>query len=1017
MVYVVLQAVCKSCSRVLLHGDTRDKYIRILRNKKLEWLNKRNIRAAIIALCKKEKRCAYCNAINGVVKKVPNVHWMKVIHDKYKDKHALDEKETLLNSFEEIKAHKKDVEPLLRKITEDLNPLVVYELFKRIPDCDVPLLVMTLENGGRPERLLLTHVLVPPVCIRPSVAMDAGAGSNEDDLTIELKHIIELNQCLREDIEKGAKTGATTEHWNILQYQCAKYINGEIHGLPQNRDSKPVRGLVQRLKGKTGRFRGNLSGKRVNFSGRTVISPDPNLSVEQVGVPEDVARRLTYPERVTPYNIEWLRKLIRNGPDKHPGAMFVRKLKRKAQCLLYGDLNMIAESIEVGDIVERHLVDDDVALFNRQPSLHKMSIMSHRVKVLKWRTFRFNECVCAPYNADFDGDEMNLHVPQTEESRIDALTLMRTRDNFITPRNGEPLVCANQDFLTSSYLMSQKDLFMTRDQFCQVLSFLGDASEEIDLPLPAIIHPVKLWTGKQVYKLLLRPNSRSGVEVNLQLQARNYKGPKSSAYDIDFELPPWMCPKDGYVIFKNSELMCGNLCKKTLGGCKEGLIFTLCNDHSNKEAAHAMNRLTKMCTRWLTTWGFSIGIDDVTPSPNFNAAKQKIIDEKYAVVDDLIASYNKGTLALRAGCNLVETLESQVSGNLSEVREKVGKKAMEELPKHNAPFIMATCGSKGSQINISQMVACVGQQIVNGKRIAEGFIERTLPHFERNAFAPAAKGFVSSSFYSGLNGPEFFFHTMGGREGLVDTAVKTAETGYMQRRLMKALEDLVQQYDNTVRSFNNVVQFTYGDDGLNPKTMENNGRPVNFMRLVAVVKNTHPFREGVDEDLYPFEIRKIGSHHVNLPAFQRLLPEGKKFLQEIEAFCDALATSIEKEREQLGMPCLSNASDLAKHKNELVAYNRPNFAAGFNKSKHESLFASTKEWKAKIRNGNPRAMKELAAIILHNTKSVTRNQLEQVFVIALNKIRTSQMEPGEAVGAIAAQVLTIYLYFHSTFLL
>lgn len=292
--------------------------------------------------------------------------------------------------------------------------------------------------------------------------------------------------------------------------------------------------------------------------------------------------------------------------------------------------------------------------------------------------------------------------------------------------------------------------------------------------------------------------------MNLELKERNYDGPSPKS-----GLAVCMCPNDGYVVIRNSQVLAGNLCKSTLGGSKKGLFFELIRDHSSDEAARCMQRLTKGITRWLTDYGFSIGINDVIPSADLNATKENVIRRNYKRCYELIDRFRRGKLVCRPGCNEDETLESEMSGAhgrcpgvgprpgspsltarprtglLSDVRDLTGQECMRVLPTHNAPKVMATCGSKGSALNICQMVACVGQQVVNGHRIPNGFVNRTLPHFEPHAKAPAAKGFVANSFYSGLNAMEFFFHTMGGREGLVDTAVKTAETGYMQRRLVK----------------------------------------------------------------------------------------------------------------------------------------------------------------------------------------------------------------------------------------
>ena len=329
-----------------------------------------------------------------------------------------------------------------------------------------------------------------------------------------------------------------------------------------------------------GRFRGNLSGKRVDFSARTVISPDPNLRVDQVGVPEHVAKIMTYPERVNRYNLQRLQALVVNGPDVHPGANMIRTSQR-THTLMYGDRTKSAAALQIGDVVERHMVDDDIVLFNRQPSLHKMSIMAHRVKVMPWRTFRFNECACTPYNADFDGDEMNMHLPQTEEARAEASELMSITNNLITPRNGEPLVAATQDFLTGAYLLTRKNVFFSRSEFCRLISYMSDGRDKVDIPTPAVVKPRALWTGKQVFSLLVCPNREVRSRVNVESAEKFYTSGK------------FMCLADGYVLFRSGELLTGSVGKKTLGGeSKTGLFYVLIRDYGAAEA-------TRSCSTFL----------------------------------------------------------------------------------------------------------------------------------------------------------------------------------------------------------------------------------------------------------------------------------------------------------------------------------------------------------------------------------------------------------------------------------
>nr|CCA19646.1 DNAdirected RNA polymerase III largest subunit puta [Albugo laibachii Nc14]CCA23078.1 RNA polymerase III putative [Albugo laibachii Nc14] len=1062
----ILQMICKECSRVLLSPSDRESFLQRVRDPRADALRLKALRKKMATLCKRVVKCPHCQSVNGTVRKV-NSSTLKLLHEKFRAKSAQDLRNVFVAQFREAQTINPEIRQHLPKAQQDLSPVIVQELFERIPDQDCELLWID-SSLGRPEKLILNSLLVPPVCIRPSVAMDAGAGSNEDDLTIKLQEILQVNFALHAALRQGATLTMVMEDWDFLQIQVAQLMHGDTPGLvkPMNAP-KSIRGYCQRLKGKQGRFRGNLSGKRVDFSGRTVISPDPNLRIDQVGVPQHVAKTMTYPEKVTRYNINKLRKCVVNGPNVHPGANIIQlQGQNLTKNLSYGDRANMADDLKIGDTVERHMEDGDVVLFNRQPSLHKMSIMAHRAKVMPWRTFRFNECVCSPYNADFDGDEMNMHLPQTEEARTEALTLMGVEHNMITPRNGEPLVAATQDFLTASYLLTQKNIFFNREQFCQMIAIMSDAVEHIDIPEPAIIHPLRLWTGKQVISLLIKPNDFSKILVNLELKERNYTN------------NTYMCYKDGYVCFRNSELMCGNLCKKTLGdGSKQGLFYVLIRDHGSHEAARCMNRLAKLCARWLGgSKGFSIGIDDVTPSVHLMGKKNELLQSGYNGANEAIEQYRLGKLPLKPGCNAIQSLESELNGLLGKLRETAGAECMRTLPFHNNPRIMAECGSKGSALNISQMVACVGQQSVSGKRVPEGFVNRTLPHFLPHALHAAAKGFVANSFYSGLTATEFFFHTMGGREGLVDTAVKTAETGYMARRLMKALEDLSCQYDRTVRNSEGaVVQFMYGDDGLNPAFMEGDDRPVDFNRLYEHIRSTIPDKES--RSLLPFEIRLLVKKAMLRKEFQSILPAGRKFLIEIEEFFSNLASRIAKTRTNVGVDSMDHAltpyaaklermmeanlmtpatiksSDQPPQKkvkiSNLLHSEVKNESTGsiLMKNEEDPIFnhddidvddvetakqfwaahereeldtvdmctweknkfkdpIARKLWIEMAKEQNTSESREAGCLISHNVCRITQLQIEKLLEVSLYKYHRACMEPGEAVGAIGAQSIS-----------
>ncbi|KAK3709098.1 DNA-directed RNA polymerase III subunit C1 (rpo31) [Vermiconidia calcicola] len=893
----VLNCVCKDCSRILLPEKERRAALKAVRRPGLDSLRKKVLCKKLTGDCKKIKVCPYCSGYNGTVKKVAN-HPVKIIHNKFaiytssnaKNKQKPGEMQEFEASFEEAKKSNNDVERHYRKALDDMHPLRVLSIFRKIPSMDVELLGMDPhEDEGRPENMLWTHVPAPPVSIRPSVAQENA--STEDDITNKLGDIVAINNLLKASLAKGQPLSKVMELWEFMQVQIAMYIDGNLPGL--GRDSqygRVMRGFNQRLKGKQGRFRGNLSGKRVDFSGRTVISPDPNLSIDEVAVPSRIAVTMTYPEKVTRYNIEKLKACILRGDKVHPGANFVVKGADGRRVVLKvvsqkGDLKKIADRLVIGDTVERHLEDGDIVLFNRQPSLHKLSILSHRVKVRPWRTFRLNECVCNPYNADFDGDEMNLHVPQTEEARTEALELMGVKHNLATPKNGAPIIAAIQDFITGAFLISQKDKFFSRAEFVQVVSCMfrglevtdpySGAKYPVQIPEPAIWKPQLLWTGKQVWNVLMKPNAEYPVTVNLEAKGKQFAPPKTSqVYDLTgvkevivknedkkeketqliFELDevsqkikdlrlrnaksvlePDMADNDSYLVVRNSEVMCGTMDKATIGdGKKDSIFYVIMRDFGPEYAVEAMNRLARLSARWLSEQGFSIGIGDVYPSDRLRDKKDNLVRVAYEKCIDYIGQFNRGELEIAPGCDEEATLEQKITGILNAVREACANACFGDLSRFNAPLTMARCGSKGGNLNVAQMVAAVGQQIIGGERVVDGFEGRTLPHFVKGSRDPPAKGFVVNSFFSGLNPTEFIFHAMSGREGLVDTAVKTAETGYMSRRLMKSMEDLSCRYDGTVReSGGGVVQMKFGDDGLDPLDMEGSAKPVNFERTFS----------------------------------------------------------------------------------------------------------------------------------------------------------------------------------------
>lgn len=954
-----------------MESDRRS-FLKELRRPFLDNLRRTQICKRINAQCRKTKTCPYCGSINGQIRRVGV---LKLAHDKfvaYNKSTAMkkvppESKIEFDNSFNHAKRENPELEKHLRKALEDLNPMRVLKLFKMITPTDCELLGLDPAEG-RPEMFIWQFVPAPPICIRPSVAQDNA--STEDDITTKLADIVWVSGMIRSAMKNGSPVQTIMEQWEYLQTQIAMYVNSDVPGLQQPGFGKPSRGFCQRLKGKQGRFRGNLSGKRVDFSGRTVISPDPNLGIDQVAVPELVAKNMTYPERVNRQNIEKLRQCVRNGCDIWPGAQAVMKKDEDYSKwnLKWADREKRASALAVGDIVERHLEDGDVVLFNRQPSLHKLSIMSHLVKVRPWRTFRLNECVCNPYNADFDGDEMNLHVPQTEEARAEAINLMGVKYNLATPKNGEPIIAATQDFITAAFLLSGKDRFFDRKTFTYICMHMMDANTPLDMPPPAIVAPQCLWTGKQVFSVLMRPNKQSPVKINLDAKCRAYKARPGQCPDMD--------PNDGWLVVRNSEVMCGRMDKSTVGsGKKDSIFYVIMRDFGPDEAVIAMNRLAKLCARQLTNRGFSIGVIDVFPTDFLKTEKEKLVSVAYKQCDDLIETFKQGKLEKSSGCNMEETLENSISGILSKVRQQAGTYCIDTLSSNNAPLIMAKSGSKGSDINVAQMVAAVGQQIIGGQRVPDGFQDRSLPHFHKTARQAPSKGFVKNSFYTGLRGTEFLFHGLSGREGLVDTAVKTAETGYMSRRLMKSLEDLSTQYDDTVRtSGGGIVQFQFGADKLDPVDMEGSAEPVHFER-------TWTHAETITWDNEE-------------PA---MTPD------EIRSFCESM---IAVERKRFPRRGLLHGEHLEYEDGSDYAIDEHESARRFLKTieSHVGGLALKLERVRKLAGfEGDEWLRPTAQAHADRTAKVTATTLRLFIKMCLEKHKKAHVEPGHAVGAVGAQ--------------
>ncbi|KXA95019.1 DNA-directed RNA polymerase subunit A' [candidate division MSBL1 archaeon SCGC-AAA259E19] len=788
IIYNFLRSTCRECGRILLSEDKLERYREKLReaeelSQSWEDYSKRIIRRAY-----RRSECPHCGA----------------------------EQEKI--NFEKPTTYKEG--------DKRLTPSDARRRLEDVPDSDVRLLGLDPEVS-KPEWMILTVLPVPPVTVRPSITLETGVRS-EDDLTHKLVDVIRINQRLNENLEAGAPHLIIEDLWELLQYHVTTFFTNEVSGIPpaRHRSGRNLRTLAQRLKGKEGRFRGNLSGKRVDFSARTVISPDPRISINEIGVPEFVARNLTLPVRVTEYNIDEIRNLIRRGPDIHPGATSLESPDGSRFDLRYADREELANMIEPGYEIERHLKDGDIVLFNRQPSLHRMSIMAHEVRVMPGQTFRLNLSVCPPYNADFDGDEMNLHLPQSKEAQAEAKTLMKVQEQILSPRFGAPIIGGIQDHITGLYLLTRKGFTLNREEAQQILASAG---VDPNLPEPSGEEEGgEYWTGKDLFSLFLPDDLELTYKANICNRSEE-------CHECDL----WTdgeCEIDGRVEIEGGELKKGVIDSSSyeaLSKCR--ILDRIVKHHGTDAARKFLDKTTKLAIAVIQTFGFTTSLNDEEIPEEAREEIQDVLEDASERVQEFIDVYERGELEQMPGRSLRETLEMRIMELLAETRDRTGEIAEEHLGLDNDAVVMARTGARGSMLNLTQMTGCVGQQSVRGERPSRGYEGRALPHFKPGDLSDKARGFARSSYKEGLDPQEFFFHSMGGREGLVDTAVRTAQSGYMQRRLINALQDLRVEHDGTVRDdHGNVVQFQYGEDRVDPARSDR-GKSVNVDQIIEEV--------------------------------------------------------------------------------------------------------------------------------------------------------------------------------------
>lgn len=747
-----------------------------------------------------------------------------------------------------------------RYVTSQEVQRYIQKLFAKEPQ-----ITRMLYRGGRkanPNIFFLSSVLVPPVKFRPAAKLGDQVHENIQNELLA-KVLVASNRIREISASMATKAEPLTavaqqqlfdqliNTFVLLQHSVNSLIDSNRNPDPtgQNREHPP--GIKQVLEKKEGLFRKHMMGKRVNHAARSVISPDPNIETSEIGVPPVFAKKLTYPEPVTAHNYPIMRQAVINGAMNHPGATHIQNEDASLISLLGMTLegrtalanqlltpqNSTGAGLEGSRVratnkkVLRHLRDGDLLLLNRQPTLHKPSIMAHRARILVGeKTIRMHYANCNTYNADFDGDEMNMHFPQNENARAEAAMIANTDNQYLVPTSGDPLRGLIQDHVVIAVWMTNKDTYFTKEEYQQLLygtirpedSLDPDSNPRVVTVAPAIMKPRQLWTGKQIITTLLtnlKPDKMSGLNLESKCKvAGKYWGPNS---------------EEGKVIFKDGALMTGILDKSQFGASAYGMVHSVYEIYGPEYAGRLLSMLGRLFTKYAQMRAFTCRMDDLRLHEAGDEWRNNLLrdgkragTEASSVYVGLQESTDSTSKELRNRLEEVlrddeklQGLDAAMKGKMNKLTSSIIDKCIPEGLLRKFPFnhmqTMTVSGAKGSNVNVSQISCLLGQQELEGRRVPIMVSGKTLPSFKAFDSSAKAGGFIAGRFLTGIKPQEYYFHCMAGREGLIDTAVKTSRSGYLQRCLIKHLEGIKVNYDSTVRDADgSIIQMNYGEDSL-----------------------------------------------------------------------------------------------------------------------------------------------------------------------------------------------------------
>ncbi|XP_071637710.1 DNA-directed RNA polymerase I subunit RPA1 isoform X2 [Temnothorax longispinosus] len=663
-------------------------------------------------------------------------------------------------------------------------------------------------------------------------------------------HLPQEGRLVFEQIKGVTAVEKLHNAWQALQSNVNHLIDRDMNKTPESINGQ---GLKQILEKKEGIIRMHMMGKRVNFAARSVITPDPDLNIDEVGIPEAFARKLTYPVAITPWNVVELRRLVLNGPDVHPGAVMVENEDGSIQAINSNDSTQreaIAkrllttndrtnESFIGVKVVHRHLQNGDVLLLNRQPTLHKPSIMAHKARVLKGeKTLHLHYANCKAYNADFDGDELNAHFPQNELARSESYNIANVFNQYLVPKDGTPLSGLIQDYMVSGVRLTTRGKFFSKAHYTKlVYTALPIKQKNIILLPPAIIKPKMLWSGKQILSTVIIniiPSHKARINIvsTTKINAKEWQTKAPRHWKCGTEFENLITMSEAEVIIRHGELLCGVLDKMHYGATPYGLIHCIYELYGGICASKMLSAFGRLFQMFLQCDGFTLGVEDILITRETDEKRKEIISNCRKVGEAIQKSivkvpddmpmdeirtkmeesyWNNAKFRAQIDHKYKSTLDVYTN-DINKVCLQTG--LFKKFPDNNLQ-LMVQSGAKGSTVNTMQISCLLGQSELEGKRPPLMISGKSLSGFPAYDPTPRAGGFIDGRFMTGIKSQECYFHCMAGREGLIDTAVKTSRSGYLQRCLVKHLEGLIVNYDATVRDYDgSLIQFYYGEDGL-----------------------------------------------------------------------------------------------------------------------------------------------------------------------------------------------------------